>query len=629
MEQEIKHKSHVDFNLDQFGGDKQAAMAKMYEDTLKNFTEGSIVKGKVLEIRNNEVTVDIGYKSEGMISAEEFRDLSEVKVGDEIEVMLEQVEDDEGNIILSKQKAEQQRMWDNVLSSSQEGAILEGEIKSRIKGGLIVDINGVKGFLPGSQVDISPVRNLDDYLGKRFEFRVMKINRDRRNIVLSRRELIEQRRREKKKSLMSEIKIGQLRAGTVKNITDFGAFIDLGGLDGLLHITDMSWGRVNHPSKIVKVGDSVEVMILDIDFDRERVSLGLKQKEQNPWDNIEQKYPVDSRVHGRVVNLVPYGAFVEIEEGVEGLVHVSEISWIQRVSRAADVLSIGDEVDAVVLSISRADQKISLGIRQTTANPWDLVQEQYPVGSRIKGTVRNFTSYGAFVELQEGIDGMIHVSDMSWTRKVNHPSEVLKKGDTVEVVVLEVNPGNQRISLGLKQAQDDPWATIAARYKVGQIVQGNITKLASFGAFVRLEEGIDGLLHISQIGEEHVEKVRDVLKVGQAVTARVVKIDPIERRIGLSIKAASLPDDEFIVQEEMLAGLKPGEDLVDLAGAFDEAFGIADNNVQEWRPGENRNKSDKNNPGSSTNPAGSPEDKTGPAGEAKPEDSSASSKETK
>lgn len=629
MEQETKQKSHVDFNLDQFGGDKRAAMAKMYEDTLKNFTEGSIVKGKVLEVRNNEVTVDIGYKSEGMISTEEFRDLSQVKAGDEIEVMLEQIEDDEGNIILSKQKAEQQRMWDNVLSSSQEGSILEGEIKSRIKGGLIVDINGVKGFLPGSQVDITPVRNLDDYLGKRFEFRVMKINRDRRNIVLSRRELIEQRRREKKKSLMSEIKIGQLRTGMVKNITDFGAFIDLGGLDGLLHITDMSWGRVSHPSKIVKVGDSVEVMILDVDFDRERVSLGLKQKEPNPWDNIEQKYPVDSRVHGRVVNLVPYGAFVEIEEGVEGLVHVSELSWIRRVARASDVLSIGDEVDAVVLNISRADQKISLGIRQTTANPWDLVREQYPVGSRIKGTVRNFTSYGAFVELQEGIDGMIHVSDMSWTRKVNHPSEVLKKGDTVEAIVLEVDPDNQRISLGLKQAQDDPWATIASRYKVGQIVHGNITKLASFGAFVRLEEGIDGLLHISQIGEEHVENVRDVLKVGQDVTARVVKIDPIERRIGLSIKAAALPDDEFVVQEEMLAGLKPGEELVDLAGAFDEAFGTAKNNVQEWRPGENRNKSGQNNKTSSTDPSGSPEDKTGPAGESKPEDNSAASKETK
>ncbi len=590
MEQETKQKSRPTFNLDEFGADKRAAMAKMYEETLKHFTEGSIVKGRVLLVRNNEVTVDIGYKAEGMIPAEEFRDFDQVKIGDEIEVMLEQVEDENGHLILSKQKADQQRTWDSVLASSQEGSVLEGEIKGRIKGGLIVDISGVKGFLPGSQVDIMPVRNLDDYLGKRFEFKIMKINRERQNIVLSRRELIEQRRHEKKIALLSEIKIGQLRSGLVKNITDFGAFIDLGGLDGLLHITDMSWGRVSHPSKIVKVGETVEIMILDIDLERERVSLGLKQKLPNPWDSIEEKHPIGSRVRGRVVNLVPYGAFVEVEEGVEGLVHVSEISWTQRVARAADVLAVGDEVEAVVLNISRADQKISLGIRQTTANPWDLVKERYPVGSRIKGTVRNFTSYGAFVELPEGIDGMIHVSDMSWTRKVNHPSEIIKKGDELEVVVLDVDPANQRISLGLKQAQDDPWTTIAARYQVGQIVQGKITKLASFGAFLKLEEGIDGLVHISQLGEEHVENVKDVLKVGQEVEARVVKIDPLERRIGLSIKAAALPDDEFVVQEEMLTGLKPGEDLVDLAGAFDEAFGAAGNQIQEWQPGESRTK---------------------------------------
>ncbi len=593
MEQETKRKKSVEFDLGQFGGDQQAAMAQMYEETLKNFTEGSIVKAKIIEIRGNEVTVDIGYKAEGAIPAEEFGDLSQFKVGDEIEVMLEQIEDDHGDIILSKQKAEQQRMWDNVLSSSQEGSILEGEIKSRIKGGLIVDISGVKGFLPGSQVDITPVRNLDDLLGKRFEFKVMKINRDRRNIVLSRRELIEQRRREKKKTLMAEIKEGQLRSGVVKNTTDFGAFIDLGGLDGLLHITDMSWGRVGHPSKVVKVGETIEVMILKVDFEKERVSLGLKQKLPNPWDDIEQKHPVGSRIHGRVVNLVPYGAFVEVEEGVEGLVHVSEMSWVQRVARASDVLAVGDEVDAVVLNINRADQKISLGIRQTLANPWDQLKDKYPVGARVKGTVRNFTSYGAFVEIQEGIDGMIHVSDMSWTRKVNHPSEILKKGDTVEVVILDVDPSNQRVSLGLKQAQSDPWSTIAERYTIGQMVQGKVTKLASFGAFVRLEEGIDGLVHISQIGEQHVDKVRDALKVGQDVTARVVKIDPVERRIGLSIKAAALPDDQFVVQEDMLTGLKPGEELVDLAGAFDEAFGLAEAGAQEWRPGEGKGKNGK------------------------------------
>lgn len=592
MEQEIKEKSHAGIDLNLFGSDKQAEMAKIYENTLKPFKEGAIVKGRILEVRSNEVLVDIGYKSEGLISSDEFKDISELKPNDEIEVLLEQIEDDDGNIVLSRQKAEQKRMWDNVLPSAEEGSVLEGEIKSRIRGGLIVDINGVKGFLPGSQIDVSPVRNVDDYIGKTFEFKIMKICRERRNIVLSRRELIEQRRRDKKKLLLSEIEAGQTRPGVVKNITDFGAFIDLGGLDGLLHITDMSWGRVSHPSKLLKVGDSVEVMILNVDLERERVSLGMKQKTPNPWDTIEEKYPVGSRVHGKVVNLVPYGAFIEIAEGIEGLVHVSEISWIHRVTRASDVLSIGEEVDAVVLSISRADQKISLGIRQAGPNPWNEARKRYPVGSRVSGTVRNFTSYGAFVELEEGIDGMIHVSDMSWTRKINHPSEVVKKGATVEVIVLEVDAENQRISLGLKQAQEDPWTTIASQFKVGQIVEGKITKLAAFGAFIELNEGVDGLVHISQLSEEHVEKVRDVLHVGQTVKARVVKIDPIERRIGLSIKAASLPDEEFAVQKEMLAGLKPGDALVDLAGAFDEAFATGKDEVQEWRPGDGGKKGD-------------------------------------
>ncbi|NLE66350.1 MAG: 30S ribosomal protein S1 [Lentisphaerae bacterium] len=584
MEQEVQQKKRVEFDLDQFSGDKRATMALMYEETLKRFVEGSLIPGKIIEIRGTDVLIDIGYKSEGLVSSEEFGDMAGVKLGDEVEVLLEQIEDEEGKVVISKVKAEQKRMWDNVLSHCEEGSIIEGDIKSRVKGGLIVDISGVKAFLPGSQIDVAPVRNVDDLLNKKFEFKVMKINRDRRNIVLSRRELIEQRRRDKRKQLLADIKIGQVRSGLFKNITDFGAFIDLGGLDGLLHITDMSWGRVSHPSKILKIGDNVEVMILNIDYEKERVSLGLKQKQANPWDNIDVKFPVGTKVHGKVVNLVPYGAFVEIEEGVEGLVHISEISWVQRVAKASDVLAIGQEVDAVVLNINKADQKISLGIRQTTENPWDTVRDRYPVGMRVKGVVRNFTSYGAFVELEEGIDGMIHVSDMSWTRKVNHPSEMLKKGDPVDVSIIEVDPQNQRISLGLKQAQEDPWSTIAQRYKVGQLVKGKISKLAAFGAFVELEEGIDGLVHISQISDQHVEKVRDVLKPGQEVEARVIKIDPIERRIGLSIKAASMPEEEFVVKDDMLTGLKPGEDLVDLASAFDEAFGLAEN--QDWRPGE-------------------------------------------
>jgi small subunit ribosomal protein S1 len=355
-------------------------------------------------------------------------------------------------------------------------------------------------------------------------------------------------------------------------------------MDGLLHITDMSWGRINHPSEMVSVGQEIEVMVLDIDLEKERISLGLKQKSGNPWAKIAEKYPVGTRVRGKIVNLVPYGAFVELEEGVEGMVHVSELSWTKRVARASDVLTVGEEVDAVVLAINENDQKISLGIRQTEANPWDLANERYPIGTRVNGKVRNFTSYGAFVELEEGIDGMIHVSDMSWTRKVNHPSEVLKKADEVECVVLEVDASQQRISLGLKQAQEDPWSNIAGKYSVGQLVKGNVSKLASFGAFIELEEGIDGLVHISQISDERVQKVRDVLAPGQEVEARVIKIDAVERRIGLSIRAAAVAEEEFEVSEDMLQGLRPGEDLVDLAGAFDEALGGIEE--EEWRPGE-------------------------------------------
>jgi small subunit ribosomal protein S1 len=434
-----------------------------------------------------------------------------------------------------------------------------------------------------------PVRNSDAYVGQRFEFKILKISPERRNIILSRRELIEERLRVKKKELLATIEVGQRRQGKVKNITDFGVFVDLDGLDGLLHITDMSWGRIRHPSEMVSVGQDLEIVILDVDRERERVSLGLKQRTVNPWDGIEDRYPVGSRLRGRVVNLVPYGAFVELEEGVEGLVHVSEISWTRRIARASDVLEVGQEVDVVVLNINRDEQKIALGIRQTEANPWDTVQDRYPVGTHITGCVRNFTSYGAFVELEDGIDGMIHVSDMSWTRKVNHPSEVLEKGEEVNAVVLEVDPRNKRISLGLKQAQDDPWNKIAASYKVGQTVKGKVSKVASFGAFIEIEPGVDGLVHISQISDTHVEKVRDVLDVGQEVEARIVRLDGAERRIGLSIRAAAMPDEEFEKQqEEILEGLRPGEDMVDLAGAFDEALGLDAPSAaaEEWRPGQ-------------------------------------------
>jgi len=563
-------------------GVDNAAMEAMYDETLKNFTEGSIVPGKVLSVIDGDVLIDIGYKSEGIVPAQEFKDLEEDPIGQEVEVFLERLEDDYGMIVISKRRAEQQRAWDYVVNECTEGSLVEGTIKKIVKGGFIVDV-GVDAFLPGSQLDVTPVRNPEEHMGKTYEFRILKINLERKNIVVSRRELIEESRRESRRKILAEISVGEIRKGQVKNITDFGAFIDLTGIDGLLHVTDMTWGRINHPSEVVKVGDELEVMILDIDLEKERISLGLKQTLDNPWEEIESRYPIGARVHGKVVNLAPYGAFVELEEGVEGLVHVSEMSWTKRIQRAADVLNVGDEVDAVVLNVSTADKKISLGMRQTEDNPWEVVAGKYPIGSLVQGKVRNFTSYGAFVELEEGVDGMIHVSDMSWTRKINHPSEVLKKGEEVETVVLEIDSNSQRISLGLKQAQDDPWVGIVDRYSVGTKVTGVVTKISSFGAFVEIEEGIDGLVHISQISEEHIESVKDVMKVGDTIEARVVKVDPIEHRIGLSVKAAKVDDDEFEVQEDMLVGLQSGAELVDLGSAFDSAFG---DQLEEWHPGD-------------------------------------------
>src|SRR6185369_6597860 len=439
-----------------------------------------------------------------------------------------------------------------------------------VKGGLLVNI-GVEAFLPASQIDIIPPKNLGGLVGNTYDFKVVKINQERQNIVLSRRELIEQERTERRSRLLAEMTPGDIRKGTVKNITDFGAFIDLNGLDGLLHITDMSWGRIGHPSELLKVGQEIDVVVLDINKEKERVSLGLKQKLANPWDSIEQKYPIGAKVKGKVVNLVPYGTFVELEPGVEGLVHVTELSWTKRIAKPADVLKPEQEVEAVVLGINREEQKISLGVRQLESNPWDRALEKYPPGTRIKGKIRNLTSYGAFVELEEGLDGMIHVSDISWTRKINHPSEVLKKGDEVEVQVLEIDKTNQRIAVGMKQLAEDPWSNIDKYYKVGDLVTGLVTKLASFGAFVGLQHDIDGLVHISQVSEERVDKIKNVLKVDQEVTARVIKIDKNDRRIGLSIKAANYSPEQLKAEQAVLDALKPGEDLVALQHAFDAA----------------------------------------------------------
>jgi small subunit ribosomal protein S1 len=534
------------------------------------FAAGSIVKGRVIEVRPKEVLVDIGYKSEGVVSGNEFEDIKTVKVGDECDVLIEKLEDKEGMVVLSKEKAEFKKNWERILSICNEGGTINGKVKAIVKGGLLVNI-GVEAFLPASQIDVITPKNLTQFVGNNYDFKVVKINQERQNIVLSRRELIEQERTERRQKLLTEMTPGDIRKGTVKNITDFGAFIDLNGIDGLLHITDMSWGRIGHPSEILKVGQDIDVVVLDINREKERVSLGLKQKLSNPWDSIEQKYPVGAKIKGKVVNLVPYGAFVEIEPGVEGLVHVTELSWTKRIAKPADVLKQDQEIEAVVLGINREEQKISLGLRQLETNPWEKAQEKYPPGTRVKGKIRNLTSYGAFIELEEGLDGMIHVSDISWTRKINHPSEVLKKGDEVEAIVLEVDKANQRIAVGIKQLGTDPWENIDHLYKIGDLVTGQVTKLASFGAFVGLQHEIDGLVHISQISEERVDKIKNVLKVGQEVTSRVIKIDKSDRRIGLSIKAANYSQEQLKAEQAALDALKPGEDLVALQHAFDAA----------------------------------------------------------
>ena len=545
-------------------------MEEAMKQTSMRFAAGEIVKGKIIEVRPKEVLVDIGYKSEGVIPGTEFEDIKALKVGDEIDVLIERLEDKDGMVVLSHEKAEFKKNWDKILTICNEGGRISGKVKSLVKGGLVVNV-GVEAFLPASQIDVITPKNLAQFVGNTYEFKVVKINQERQNIVLSRRELIEQERSERRAQLLAEMVPGDIRKGTVKNITDFGAFIDLNGIDGLLHITDMSWGRIGHPSELLKIGQEIDVVVLDVNKEKERVSLGLKQKMSNPWDSIETKYPVGARVKGKIVNLVPYGAFVQLEPGVEGLVHVTELSWTKRIAKPSDMLKQGQDIEAVVLGINREEQKISLGIRQLESNPWDTAEQKYPKDTRVKGKVRNLTSYGAFVELEEGIDGMIHVSDISWTRKINHPSEVLKKGDEVEAVVLEVDRPNQRIALGMKQLAQDPWEKIDQLYKVGDLVTGNVTKLASFGAFVGLKHEIDGLVHISQISEERVDKIKNVLKVGQEVTARVVKIDKGERRIGLSIKAASYTEEQLKEEQKLLDALKPGEDLVALQHAFDAA----------------------------------------------------------
>jgi len=554
---------------------KNPELSELISKHFRMYRENSIIMGTVLEIKNQFVTIDIGYKSEGMVPLSEFGD-EEFEAGDEVEVLLERLENDEGMVVLSKEKAAHKQNWDKIVKVYHDGGLVKGKVKSVVKGGLIVNV-GVEAFLPGSQIDIIPPRDLTEYVGNVYEFKIVKVNDDRKNVVLSRREVIEAERAEQRAEFLKTVKKGDEVTGQVKNITDFGAFVDLQGMDGLLHITDMSWGRINHPSEMLIIGQPVDVLILDVDTEKERVSLGMKQLQSNPWEKIEEKYPVAATVKGRITKLLPYGAFVEIEQGVEGLIHVSELSWTKRITRPSDVLELEQVVEAVVLAISIDEQKISLGVRQLEPNPWDEVEARYPIGTTIKGEIRNLTAYGAFVELEEGIDGMIHVSDLSWTRKINHPSEVLKKGQELEAQVIDIDKTNQRISLGIKQLDSDPWESIDTRFKVGDLVKGTVAKIASFGAFVQLQDDIDGLVHISQLSENHVSKVKDVLNVGDDVEARVIKVDKVERRIGLSVKAAEYSEEELKKETAAFDALRPSADLVGL----EQAFNLA---TEEWSP---------------------------------------------
>ena len=517
----------------------------MYDVSFKNFAEGEVVKGIVLQVSESEVIVDVGYKSEGIIAIEEFRDETgkvSIKVGDTVDVLLEKTEDKEGYVVLSKEKAEKMKVWDDVERAYQERRIVTGRVIERVKGGLAVDI-GVRAFLPGSQVDLRPVRNLDSLRGQELRMRVIKVNKKRGNIVLSRKAVLEEENAEKKRDTLETLEEGKVLMGTVKNITEYGAFVDLGGIDGLLHITDMSWGRINHPSEVLNVGDEIKVQVLKFDRESERVSLGYKQLKADPWTTATLKYPVQARVKGKVVSLTDYGAFVELEEGVEGLIHVSEMSWSKKVKHPSKILTVGQEVECQVLGIDQEAHRISLGLKQTESNPWSQLVEKYPVGSKIKGKVRNLTEFGAFVEVEEGIDGLIHISDLSWTKRVKHPSEVLKKGDVVEAVVLNIDAENQRLSLGLKQLATDMWDEFFAHHKAGDIVEGKIVRLTNFGAFVELHEGIEGLVHVSELDEKRIEKPEEAFKPGDVFAMKIIKINETEKKIGLSIKAVK--QDEY------------------------------------------------------------------------------------
>jgi len=526
------------------GGDDvgQENLEDLYEKSFQTFQEGEVVRGRVVHITNDYVVVDIGYKSEGIIPTSEFRDEKgalTVSVGDEVDVLLEYHDDDEGVVYLSKEKAAKIKVWEEISRIYEEDGIIEGRVVAKVKGGLSVDI-GIPAFLPGSQVDIRPVKDLDALVGKTMTFKILKYNRRRRNVVLSRRVILEKEREARRAETLAKLEEGKVVSGVVKNITDYGVFVDLGGVDGLLHITDMSWGRVGHPSEMFKIGDPITVKVLHYDRENERVSLGLKQLEPDPWDNVDQKYPEGSRVKGRVVSIADYGAFIELEKGVEGLIHVSEMSWTEKIRHPSKILNVGDVVEAVVLSIDKERRRISLGLKQLEPNPWDIVAERYPVGTVIEGKIKNITDFGVFVGIAEGIDGLIHISDISWTKRIKHPSEVFQKGQTVRAKVLYIDKNEKKFSLGIKQLEPDPWETIGDRYPVGAVVSGTISNITDFGLFVEIEEGIEGLVHVSEAGGDHGQggNPLQAYQVGQKVEAKVINVAPQERKIGLSIKKA-------------------------------------------------------------------------------------------
>lgn len=540
-------------------GETMENLMEMYEESFKRFAEGEVVNGRIISVDKDHVLVDIGYKSEGQIRIHEFKDENgeiRAEVGDTVEVMVEWWDDENEVVVLSKEKAEKVKVWEEIKETYDNDGTITGIITSRVKGGFSVDI-GVQAFLPGSQADLRPIRNLDEMVGQSFEFKVLKYNRKRSNIVLSRRVILEAEREAKRSATLSSIHEGKVVDGVVKNITEYGVFVDLGGVDGLLHITDISWGRVKHPSDLFAIGDEIRVKILNLDLEKERVSLGMKQLTPDPWTTAAEKYPVGSRVTGRVVSLTDYGAFVELEEGIEGLIHVSEMSWTRKIRHPSKVVAVGDAVEAVVLDIKPDARRISLGMKQAKPNPWDVISEKYPVGTTIEGRIKNITDFGLFIGIDEGIDGLVHISDLSWTKRIKHPGDLYKKGDLVQAVVLDIDKKSERFSLGIKQLQSDPWETVNERYDVGKEITGTVTNLTDFGVFVELEEGIEGLVHVSEISKEKIKTPVGMFNVGDLITARVMNINSDERRIGLSIKRLDMPDDQAMLSEYVSSMRQP------------------------------------------------------------------------